>query len=61
MYLQVTCMNEFRGKAKTYKTGSYQMEHPHIHCMGNDVLIVNPTYVVTNSHAWKLQGDVLIK
>ena len=36
------------------------MEHLHIHCMFNDVVRVNPTYVVTNSHAKKLQGDVLI-
>ena len=28
-----------------------EMEHLHIHCMVNDVLKVNPTYVVTNSHA----------
>ena len=56
MYLQV--MNEFRCKAKTFKTqvpASWNISL-HTHYMNNDVLRVNPTYVVINSHAWKLQG-----
>ena len=54
MYLQV--MNEFRCKAKTFKTqvpASWNISL-HTHYMNNDVLRVNPTYVVINSHAWKL-------